>query len=201
MYGVDSSGRMLAVTGFRGDKNKTIIFQNRSGNTPVVEIADDSFSNSPTEETILPDAARQEIIAGRLPILNTDKLFLKRGEKIHFIDKAINLEQKTVKEFRHVGGSAPGLFEGTRWSTGRGKAVEHIELVQHRGILYITNQRIVFQAKEWGFDKTYRYLTAITPYSDACEMQFGNKSYCMIVPDGSVVNQVLQLIKQRRQVP
>ena len=43
----------------------------------------------PTVTTILPDAARQEIIAGRLPILNTDKLFLKRGEKIHFIDKAV----------------------------------------------------------------------------------------------------------------
>lgn len=110
----------------------------------------------PTVTTILPDAARQEIIAGRLPILNTDKLFLKRGEKIHFIDKAINMEQKTVKEFRHVGGSTPGLFEGTRWSSGRGRTVEHTELVQHRGILYITNQRIVFQATEWGFDKTYR---------------------------------------------
>ena len=46
----------------------------------------------PTVTTILPDAARQEINAGRLPILNTDKLFLKRGEKIHFIDKAVNLE-------------------------------------------------------------------------------------------------------------
>ena len=46
-------GKVLAVTGFRGDKNKTIIFQNRTGNTPVVEIADDSFSNSPTEEAIL----------------------------------------------------------------------------------------------------------------------------------------------------
>lgn len=52
-----------------------------------------------------------------------------------------------------------------------------------------------------GFDKTYRYLTAITPYSNACEMQFGNKSYCLIVADGSVVNHVLQLIKQKRQVP
>ena len=43
----------------------------------------------PTVTTILPDAASQEIIAGRLPILNTDKLFLKRGEKIHFIDREI----------------------------------------------------------------------------------------------------------------
>ena len=151
----------------------------------------------PVVTTILPDAARQEIIAGRLPILNTDTLFLKRGEKIHFIDKAINLEQKTVKEYRHSGASAPGLFKGTRWNTGRGRTVEHTELVQHRGILYITNQRIVFQATEWGFDKTYRYLTAVTPYSNACELQFGNKT-CMIVANGSVVNQVLQLIKQRR---
>ena len=98
-----------------------------------------------------------------------------------------------MKEFRHVGGSAPGLFEGTRWSSGRGRTVEHTELVQHRGILYITNQRIVF-------DKTYRYLTAITPYSNACELQFGNKSYCMVVANGNITNQVLQLIKQRRNM-
>ena len=52
-YEKSRKGKGLAVTGFRGDKNKTIIFQNRTGNTPVVEIADDSFSNSPTEEAIL----------------------------------------------------------------------------------------------------------------------------------------------------
>lgn len=52
-YEKSRRGKGLAVTGFRGDMNKTIIFQNRSGNIPVVEIADDSFSNSPTEEAIL----------------------------------------------------------------------------------------------------------------------------------------------------
>ena len=111
------------------------------------------------------------------------------------------MEQKKVKEYRHSGFSTPGLFEGNRYSRGRGRTVEHIELVQHRGILYVTNQRIVFQAKEWGFDKTYRYLTAITPYSNACELQFGSKSYCLIVADGSVLNHVLKLIQQRRQIP
>ena len=106
-----------------------------------------------------------------------------------------------MKQYRHYGHSSPGLFKGTRWSSGQGKTIEHTEFVQHRGILYITNQRIVFQAKEWGFDKTYRYLTAITPYSNACEMQFGNKSYCLVVADGNVLYQALQLIKQRRQIP
>ena len=129
-----------------------------------------------------------------------DNLFLKKGEKIHYIDKAVNLEIKTIKQYRHVGHSGPGIFKGNRYNVGVAQPHEYDRLVQHRGILYITNQRIVFQASEWGFDKAYRYLTAITPYADACEMQFGNKTYNMIVADGNLLYQVLQLIKQRRQV-
>ena len=34
----------------------------------------------PTVTSILPAAAKNEIMSGRLPILNTDQLFLKRGE-------------------------------------------------------------------------------------------------------------------------
>ena len=163
----------------------------------------DAFFNKnqiPTVTTILPDAAKREIWAGRLPILNTDNVFLKTGEKIHLIDKAINLEEKHVKEAVHYGHSGQGLFKGTRYNVGRAKPVEHIESVQHRGILYITNQRVIFQAKEWGFDKTYKYLTAITPYSNAIEFQFGNKTYQMIVNDGSTIYQALQLIKKRRSI-
>ena len=52
-YEKSRRGKGLAVTEFRGDKNQTIIFQNRSGNTPVIEIADGSFSNSPIEEAII----------------------------------------------------------------------------------------------------------------------------------------------------
>lgn len=155
----------------------------------------------PMVTSILPAAAKNEIMSGRLPILNTDQIFLKRGEKIHFIDKAIKLEEKKVKQYQHYGHSSPGLFKGTRMNFGRGKTIEHIELVQHRGILYITNQRVIFQAKDGGFDKTYHYLTAITPYNNACEIQFGNKCYCLVVADGNVVYQTLQLIKQRRQTP
>ena len=34
----------------------------------------------PTIVSILPAAAKQEIKSGRLPILNTDSLFLKKGK-------------------------------------------------------------------------------------------------------------------------
>ena len=39
----------------------------------------------PTVISILPAAAKQEIEAGRLPILHTDNLFLKKGEKIQLV--------------------------------------------------------------------------------------------------------------------
>lgn len=123
-----------------------------------------------------------------------------KNQKIHYIDKAVNLEIKTVRQYGHVGRSTPGLLKGNRWNVGVAKPIESTELVQHRGILYVTNQRIVFQASEWGFDKSYRYLTAINPYTDACELQFGNKTYNMIVADGNLLYQTLQLIKKRRAI-
>ena len=136
-----------------------------------------------------------------IPCVQISHVTKRFGEDL--VLKEVNLDLNYGQVYGIVGnnGSGKTVFKDTRWSSGRGRTVEHTELAQHRGILYITNQRIVFQATEWGFDKTYRYLTAITPYSNACEMQFGNKSYCIVVADGNVVNQVLQLIKQRRQVP
>ena len=53
VYEKSRRGNGLAVTGFRGDKNQTIIFQNRSGNENVIEIADNSFSKSSIKEAIL----------------------------------------------------------------------------------------------------------------------------------------------------
>ncbi len=70
-YEKSCRGKGLAVTGFRGDKNKTIIFQNKSRNTPIVEIADDSFCNSPTEEAILTEGI---IYIGRKAFSGCNKL-------------------------------------------------------------------------------------------------------------------------------
>lgn len=51
-YRKSQQGEGLAVTGFRGQKRQTVIFQNQSGNIPVIEIADNSFSNDQIEEAI-----------------------------------------------------------------------------------------------------------------------------------------------------
>lgn len=74
-------------------------------------LLDAIFGNNqpPKINSILPTAAKNEIRAGRLPILNTDSLFLKRGEKIHYIDidipiwKRYLLSVTEAAQFYHIG--------------------------------------------------------------------------------------------------
>jgi len=156
-------------------------------------------SRTPIIVPILPDAAKQEIMRGRLPILNTNKIFLKRGEKCHYIDKAI-YEKRTVSK-RYVRKnntySVPGLFKGTRISFGNGHtdAVENVQYSTHRGILYITNRRMIFVGDQEGFDKKLDDIVALQPYSNCVEMQFSKEQYKIFVPDGTLVHAVLQLLR------
>ena len=147
--------------------------------------------------TILPDAARTEILAGRLPRLNTDHIFLKRGEYCCYIDKALLLEDKVKKVYKHAGVSTPGLLKGNRVSFGSGQPKEYIETQQFKAILYITNQRIILECKDHGFDKSYRYLSSFKPYTNGIELQYGNKTYSLVVPDGNIPYQAIRIIQQR----
>lgn len=58
-YEKSRRGDGLSVIGFQGDKNQTIIFQNRYGNDNVVEIADKSFCKSQIEEAILTEGIKR----------------------------------------------------------------------------------------------------------------------------------------------
>lgn len=146
------------------------------------------------KESILPPAAAQEIYQGRLPRLNTNSIFLKSGEYCVYIDKAILTIQKKQKVYRHTGTNHKGLFGDYRVSHGRGYAKEYNEPFQYKGILYITNRRVIFQAKENSFEKDHSRLTSIAPFSNAVFLQYGEKMYQLIVADGGLVNQVLHLV-------
>ena len=140
-----------------------------------------------------------EIRRGRLPILKTNKLFLRSGEQCHYIDKAI-YEKKTVRKRyvrRNGGFSAPGLFQGTRVHFGGGTTdqIDHVTHQMLRGILYITNRRIIFQGDQEGFEIKVDDLTAITPYSNCVELQTAKTNYTIFVPNGSVTQAVLQLVR------
>jgi hypothetical protein len=154
---------------------------------------------SVTVTSILPDIAKQEILRGSLPILNTNKIFLKSDEQCHYIDKAIYERKKIQKRYVRSGNgfSTPGLFKGSRVKTwgSHTDVVDNIQYETLRGILYITNKRIIFVGESEGFDKKISDLVAITPYSNCVELQFSKDNYKLFVPNGNVTNAVLQLVR------
>jgi hypothetical protein len=149
-------------------------------------------ASTPTVLTILPDAAISEIERGRLPQLNTNRVFLKKGEKCHYIDKAILMKPKVKRNYAHLG--AGFTISGLRINGGIVEPIEQEYFTRINGIIYITNKRTIFQAERNGFDKSHTSLTSIVPYANAVDMQYGSTCLCLIVPNGGLVNKVYDIL-------
>lgn len=158
----------------------------------------DSKPTTPTVPSVLPPVARQQIMSGQLPVLQPNNLFLKSNEVLHFADRAI-YEKRTVSKRRvrkNTGYSMPGLFKGTRiyHSGGNSSVVEDEKFETIKGLLYVTNKRIIFIGGHESFDEKISDLLGATPYANCIELQFEKESYKVFVPDGNVVHQVLRLV-------
>lgn len=148
----------------------------------------------PKVPSIMPAGAVQDIFNGHLPSISTSRIILRNGEQCCYIDKAVLLETKEEKIYTRSGTSMPGLFKGTRsyWGTSRPHTYE--KTIQHQAILYVTTQRIILQCKGHGFDKPIRDLSAIEPFSNAVEFQFGSKTYSVLIPDGNVIAALIKMV-------
>lgn len=71
-----------------------------------------------------------------------------------------------------------GPFKGTRINLGNGRTdvVDNVQYETIRGILYITNKRIIFVGGFSGFDKRISDLIALTPYANCVEFQFSKEN-------------------------
>ena len=176
--------------------------------------ASDTGSNEPvsTFTTLMPVEALSEIRNGRLSRLTTDKVILANGEYCHYIDKAYLLHERVMKKFhtqtRSV--SYPSLlsilFDMGQYSIRHRQGEAHTQIEEipatdrFKGLLFITNRRIIFVGKKSPFDMPYKSLTAKTAYSDGIEFQFGSKYMSLLVPDGATANAVVDLVLARRNI-
>lgn len=154
---------------------------------------------TPNIPSILPSVAKTEILNDRLPHINADKLFLKRGEICHYADRAMLelVKTKRTVNSHHVGHSVPGLLQGNRWNIGNtiSTSEESIYVKTYKGILYITNKRIIFSSNGYGFDKQFQYLSSYCPYTNGIDLQYGSTIYRLFVPDGNIVSRVIQMLQ------
>ena len=147
--------------------------------------------------SIFPAAAADTLDRGTLPALNVGTLVLSRGEVCHFVDKACLLTQKTIRHTRHQNrGVSFRIAKGVTYRTGGGLSspVEQVVPVYTPGYLYITSKRVIFTAKEKAFDKKLSALSALTPYSDAVGLQFGSKTFNLLLPSARWAERTLELL-------
>jgi len=158
-----------------------------------------SCPRPPTMISDYPSAAERVLEQGRLPTLNISSLILTSGEDCHFVDKACLLTQKTIRHTRRRScGTSFRIAKGITFRTGGGfsSPVEQTIPVYTPGYLYITNKRIVFTAREKAFDKKLTALSALTPYSDAVGLQFGSKTYNLLLPSAGSARRTLKLLSE-----
>lgn len=146
---------------------------------------------------IMPPGALDQIKQGILPTMRTDRIMLTQGEICHFSERAILMTEKTRKKY--VGRSNGFSFRvcrGVTYRTGqnRGTPVEETYTEKNKGLFYITNKRIIFVSDKNAFEKKLKSLTAITPYSNAVQLQFSSKTYTVLVPDGGIINTLISLL-------
>lgn len=141
---------------------------------------------------IMPAGAIDQINRGILPTMNTDKIMLTKGEECHFAERCILIAEKVSKHYegRHNGYSVK-LTKHVTYRTGksRGTPVEDVTQEKTKGLVYITDKRVIFVA-----DKKLSSLTACVPYANALKLQFGTKTYTLMVPDGGAMSNTINMI-------
>ena len=147
----------------------------------------------PKVTSIFPAAAASKIHSGILPTIQADKIILGNGEICHFVDVGVACTEKIRRQSNHVGGSYR-IAKGFTAHLGQTQSVPISEPHYTKGILYITNQRIIFVAHENGFDKRLKSLTAVTPYLDGMALQFGSKSHLILLPDSYTAKLALDML-------
>lgn len=157
-----------------------------------------SQNNSADEHipAIMPPGALDQIRQGIIPTMRTDRIMLTQGEVCHFSERAILMTEKTQKDMLVirvvlVSGCVRVLpIELVNVEEGQSKK----PIRKNKGLLYVTNKRIIFVSDKNAFDKKLKSLTAITPYSNAVQLQFSGKTYTVLVPDGGIVSTLVSLI-------
>ena len=96
--------------------------------------------------------------------------------------------------YRWNSGSSSKLWKGFTHHFNTGESIPQYELLFTKGYLYYTNKRIVFISNKLGFDQKIDKISAVTEYNDGIVFQFGNKVYTILLPDGNIAKEALNLL-------
>lgn len=153
--------------------------------------------DAPQLQSLIPPRISNEIMSGNLPKFNPSTILLGKNETCHFMDKAaLAVRQKERSYATHRLGSSYKVTKNWTMhsSNGRAKPIDQEWYEFKEGVVFVTNERIIFVAPEHGFEKRIKNLTAVIPYTDAIALQFGNQTINIMVPQSQLMAMVLQMM-------
>lgn len=119
-----------------------------------------------------------------LPQVPAIGLILRYGEMCYAADPVQTAKPKNVVTgySGSSGGMSVRVAKGVTLRSGssRGKPIRKTILEKSAGTLFITNQRIVASAPQYGFEKKLSDLTAYNLLSDGLNLMFGKQSYLIL---------------------
>lgn len=152
-------------------------------------------------QTFMTDQELEQIQAGGLPVLAGVPVILGDGEVAHFFGPARRYITKTKAVGRTGSGSGVSVrvAKGVSVRTGGGSSRTVYDDVTDAfaGQVILTNRRIVFLAKQNGFDCKLDAISAITPEGDRLMIQAGSKTYRLAVAQQGHFAKVLEMVARK----
>ena len=153
--------------------------------------------DAPQLQSLVPQRISNEIMTGQLPKFNPSTILLGQNETCHFMDKAaLAVKQKERSYSSRRGGSSYKVTKNwTMHNThGTTRPIDQEWFEFKDGVVFVTNERIIFVAPEHGFEKKVKNLTAVIPYTDAIALQFGSQTINLMMPQSQLMAMVLQMV-------
>lgn len=148
--------------------------------------------------TYMTEQDLQQIQSGALPVLSSVPVVLAEGETAHYFAPARRYITKTkaVGRTGNHGGVSVRVAKGVSLRTGGGasKTVYDDVTDSFAGQVILTDRRIVFLAKQNGFDCKLDTISAITPEGDRIMIQAGSKTYRLAVAQQGHFAKVLDTV-------
>lgn len=152
---------------------------------------------APGNGTFMTEQDLQEIQAGGLPALSGVPVILAEGEVAHFFAPARRAvtKKKATGRTGKSGGVSVRVAKGVSVRSGGASRTVYNDVTDFfDGQVVLTNRRIVFLAKQGGFDCKLTAISAITPEGDRIMVQAGKDAYRLSVPQQGHFMKVLDAV-------
>lgn len=148
--------------------------------------------------TYMTEQELQQIQGGVLPALASVPVVLGEGEVAHFFAPARRYvtKKKAVGRTGSGGGVSVRVAKGVSVRSGGGASQTVYDDVTDAfdGLAVLTNRRIVFLAKQNGFDCKLSTISAILPEGDGLMIQAGAKNYRLTVAQQGYFSKALDMV-------